>query len=55
MLTAMQFSKGHASVASVLDAARAALRPAPAGPAVPEGDPEDPRNTGPDFDDDIPF
>ena len=38
-----------------VDAARAALRPAPAGPAVPEGDPEDPRNTGPDFDDDIPF
>lgn len=38
-----------------VDAARAALRPAPTGPAVPEGDPEDPRNTGPDFDDDIPF
>ena len=38
-----------------VDTARAALRPAPAGPAVPEGDPEDPRNTGPDFDDDIPF
>lgn len=38
-----------------VDAARAALRPAAAGHAVPEGDPGDPRNTGPDFDDDIPF
>lgn len=45
------------------DAARAAVqqepepaprRPAPA-PAAEVGDPEDPRNTGPDFEDDIPF
>lgn len=49
------------------DAARAAVqaepepepaprRPAPVqAPAAELGDPEDPRNTGPDFDDDIPF
>jgi hypothetical protein len=34
-----------------LDAVRAAVRPAPA----PQADPEDPRQAGPDFDDDIPF
>lgn len=34
-----------------LDAVRAAVRPAP----VPQADPEDPRQAGPDFDDDIPF
>ena len=42
---------------AVLDAAPPAPPPrsrAP-NPPQPEGDPEDPRNTGPDFDDDIPF
>jgi hypothetical protein len=49
--------------AAPVDAARAALEAAPPAPAPrgranppqPEGDPADPRNTGPDFDDDIPF
>ena len=39
-----------------VDAVRAAIRPAPVAPqAGPLGDPDDPRNAGPDFDDDIPF
>jgi hypothetical protein len=39
-----------------VDEARSALSPPPRPAAPePEGDPGDPRNTGPDFDDDIPF
>ena len=46
----------HLAGAPAVEAAKAAVASRPAAKPAPElGDPDDPRNTGADFDDDIPF